>query len=163
MNVPIYSSRLTCYNNDSLRSSEHRASKFKPAESRVGYRNKYFRRTARKDRQRAGEWRTYSEISSADRAKVKDALNRIESQLELSGGVEGLSAEQKANVFNDQELINTLLTKASDDSRLVCRREKKVGSHRPITECMTVAERHRAYENAQKAMRDVRVPTLKAR
>ena len=77
--------------------------------------------------------------------------------------MEGLNAQQKADVFNDQERINTLLTKALEDSRLVCRRERKVGSHRMITECMTVAERRQAYESAQKAMRDVKVPTLEAR
>ncbi|RYG13861.1 MAG: hypothetical protein EON92_04165 [Burkholderiales bacterium] len=106
---------------------------------------------------------TYSEISSADRARVKEALHRIDSRLESAGGVDRLTAQQKSDVFNDQEVVNTLLTQASDDSRLVCRREKKVGSHRTITECMTVAQRQRAYENAQKTMRDVKVPTLEAR
>ncbi|KAF1713095.1 hypothetical protein CSC73_00780 [Pseudoxanthomonas sacheonensis] len=106
---------------------------------------------------------TYSEISAENRAKVRDALNRIDSQLQAAGGVEGLTAQQKAEVFNDQELINTLLTKAGEDSRLVCSREKKVGSHRQTTQCMTVAERKRAHEDAQSAIRNIRVPTLEAR
>ena len=110
-----------------------------------------------------GDGETYAEISSQDRATVREALNRIADTLERVGGVEGLNAQQKADVFNDQERINTLLTKALEDSRLVCRRERKVGSHRMITECMTVAERRQAYESAQKAMRDVKVPTLEAR
>lgn len=106
---------------------------------------------------------TYAEISSQDRATVREALNRIASKLDAAGGVESMTGQQKADVFNDQEKVNTILTRASEDSRLVCRREKKVGSHREITECLTVAERRRAYENAQKTMRDVKVPTLEAR
>lgn len=106
---------------------------------------------------------TYVEISSGDRATVREALNRIAGKLDMAGSVESLTGQQKADVFNDQEKINTILTKASEDSRLVCRREKKVGSHREITECMTVAERREAYENAQKTMRDVKVPALEAR
>jgi hypothetical protein len=110
-----------------------------------------------------GDGETYAEISSQDRATVREALNRIADALDRVGSVEGLNAQQKADVFNDQERINTLLTKALEDSRLVCRRERKVGSHRMITECLTVAERRQAYESAQKAMRDVKVPTLEAR
>jgi hypothetical protein len=110
-----------------------------------------------------GDGKTYAEISSKDRATVREALNRIASKLDMAGGVESLTGQQKADVFNDQERVNTILTRASEDSRLVCRREKKVGSHRPITECLTVAERHRAYENAQKTLRDVKVPGLEAR
>jgi hypothetical protein len=110
-----------------------------------------------------GDGETYAEISSQDRAMVREALNRIASKLDMAGSVESLTGQQKADVFNDQEKINTILTKASEDSRLVCRREKKVGSHREITECLTVAERRRAYENAQKTMRDVKVPALEHR
>jgi hypothetical protein len=110
-----------------------------------------------------GDGETYAEISSQDRATVREALSRIASKLDMAGSVESLTGQQKADVFNDQEKINTILTKASEDSRLVCRRERKVGSHREITECLTVAERRRAYENAQKTMRDVKVPTLQAR
>lgn len=110
-----------------------------------------------------GDGETYAEISSQDRATVREALNRIAGKLDMAGGVESLTGQQKADVFNDQEKINTILTKASEDSRLVCRRERKVGSHREITECLTVAERRRNYENAQKTMRDVKVPTLQAR
>lgn len=106
---------------------------------------------------------TYSEISAENRAKVRDALNRIDGQLQMAGGVESLSAQQKVEVFNDQELINTLLRKASEDSRLVCTREQKVGSHRVTTQCMTVAARNRARDDAQNAMRNLRVPTLEAK
>lgn len=96
---------------------------------------------------------TYSEISQADRKSVKDALNRIADTLGGSG-IQSLSEAQKAAVFNDQELVNNILTKASADSRVVCLREKKVGSHRTTSRCMTVGERTRNAEDSQKALRD---------
>ena len=97
---------------------------------------------------------TYSEISQQDIASVKGALERISIKLEQPGGLEGMNDASKAALFNDQELVNNLLTKAGKDSRVVCVREKKLGSHRTTSNCMTVGERARRSEDSQKAMRD---------
>ena len=97
---------------------------------------------------------TYSEISQQDIASVKGALERISIKLEQPGGLEGMNDAGKAALFNDQELVNNILTNAGEDSRLVCTREKKVGSHRTTTQCETVAQRRRAAEESQKAMRE---------
>lgn len=95
----------------------------------------------------------YSEISKQDAEKVKGALGRMAQQLaSVDGGVSGLSADQLAGVFNDQELVNAILTRAGEDSRLVCTRERPVGSRRPITHCMTVAEKRRHREEVQGEM-----------
>lgn len=100
----------------------------------------------------AGE--VYSEISQQHMRDVRGALERITDVLEEEGSVDKLSEAEKAAVFNDQELVNTLLTQASEDSRLICRREKKVGSHRTTTQCATVAERRRISEETTKALRE---------
>ncbi|WP_313220710.1 hypothetical protein [Pseudoxanthomonas mexicana] len=94
--------------------------------------------------------KVYSEITPEERSKVKEALARISGALQSSSGVQGMTDEAKARVFNDQELINSILTRAGEDSRLVCTREKVVGSHRPTTQCLTVAERRRIRENDQR-------------
>lgn len=107
--------------------------------------------------------KTYSEISSKDRGVVTAALDRIEVKLSGVGGVESLTMEQKVEVFNDQEVVNTLLTKARKDSRLVCKRETTVSSRLPTTQCLTVAERKRAYEEAQSMIRDAKIPMLEQR
>lgn len=99
---------------------------------------------------------TYSEISMEDRATVNQALNRIAGLFQTYGSVERLSWEDRTQMFNDQEQINNILTKAGEDSRLVCRREKKVGSHRVTTQCSTVANRRRAMEDSQNVLRDNR-------
>ncbi len=95
----------------------------------------------------------YSEISKQDADKVRGALSRMAQQLaSVEGAVSGLSADQLAVVFNDQELVNAILTQAGEDSRLVCTRERPVGSRRPITHCMTVAEKRRHREEVQNEM-----------
>lgn len=106
--------------------------------------------------------KTYSEISGNERSLVKEALARISTALE-SGGIEALSDTQKAVVFNDQETINNILTKAGEDSRLVCERVEKVGSHRKTTVCLTVAERRRVRESSESTLRRVQsiTPALK--
>ncbi len=96
---------------------------------------------------------TYSEISSEERVTVRQALDRISSLFRTYGSIESLSWKDRTQMFNDQEQINNILTKAGEDSRLVCRREKKVGSHRVTTQCSTVADRRRAMEQSQDELR----------
>lgn len=96
----------------------------------------------------------YSEISAEDRQRVVAALDRM-SGLIGEGSAESLSPENKALVFNDQELVNSVLTKAKDDSRLICRREKTVGSQMTSTQCFTVAERERMRRGSQGQLRSV--------
>lgn len=111
-----------------------------------------------------GEGKTYAEISQSDRIEVRNALNRIGDSLQRAGGVDQLSPEDKVKVINDQELVNTILTRAGEDSRLVCSREKKVGSHRATTQCHTVAQRRRMREESQQELsKNFRQPILESR
>ncbi len=93
----------------------------------------------------------YSEISVDQRSQVREALVRVTSRIERNGPGT-LPSQVEASTMNDQELINTILTQAREDSRLVCRREKTVGSHRVTSNCMTVAERRRAQDRSQQDM-----------
>ncbi len=92
---------------------------------------------------------TYSEISRERQAEVQRALGRIESTLGEAGGVSELTAQERADLMDDQELVNSTLALAREDSRLVCRREKKIGSNRAITQCTTVAQLRRTREQSQ--------------
>ncbi len=95
----------------------------------------------------------YSEITKADSDEVYSALGRMSAMLMDVSGPAELSEDDKVKLFNDQELVNTLLTKAGDDSRLVCTRERATGSHRTTNNCMTVAERRRLRDKSQDDLR----------
>lgn len=100
-----------------------------------------------------GDGKTYAEIAPEDRRRVVASLDRMSGLLQGVQNVDQLSQENRVAVFNEQETINTVLTKAHADSRLVCTREKKVGSHRTTNMCKTVAERRRDMEESQNALR----------
>lgn len=93
--------------------------------------------------------KTYAEINSRDRAEVREALDRISRELEGVDSVAELADPAKVTVFNEQERINTILTQAKADSRLVCDHSRPTGSHRKVTKCRTVAERRRRMEADQ--------------
>lgn len=93
---------------------------------------------------------TYSELKLEDRSRVREALGRMRGALERFPDEGSLSASTKAELYNDQEVVNTILTQAREDSRLICRREKPIGSNRSVTQCTTVAERARQKERAQR-------------
>ena len=91
----------------------------------------------------------FAEISDEDKAQVFAALERMDKVMAGHASPAELSEEQKVALINDQELVNALLTKANKDSRIQCRREKKVGSHRTTSTCRTVAEWRRASQNSR--------------
>ena len=91
----------------------------------------------------------FAEISDEDKAQVFAALERMDKVMAGHASPSELSEDDKVKLLNDQELVNALLTKANKDSRIQCRREKKVGSHRTTSLCRTVAEWRRASQNSR--------------
>lgn len=94
---------------------------------------------------------TYSEISSENREKVVSALGRMQRMLDTHESPATLHPDQRAALMNEQELVNNILTKAGEQSRLVCRRERPVGTRLPTTVCRTVAEQRRQQEDARQS------------
>ncbi|MDI9274631.1 hypothetical protein [Stenotrophomonas sp. PFBMAA-4] len=95
---------------------------------------------------------TYSELKLADRSRVREALVRMRAAVEQHPNRDSMPEQVRTDVFNDQQLVNTVLTQAREDSRLICQREKATGSNRATTQCSTVAERARQKERAQRDM-----------
>lgn len=96
----------------------------------------------------------YRGIMAADRRSVVEALDRMERNLSGISSISQLNTTQRMNVFNDQELINTLLTQAAADSRLVCTKETPVGTRLAKRVCKTVGERRIEREAAREVLRD---------
>jgi len=92
--------------------------------------------------------KTYSELKPDERSRVREVLGRLRSASERFPDAASMPESTRTQVFNDQQIVNTVLTQAREDSRLICRRERTVGSNRPQTSCMTVAERNRKREES---------------
>lgn len=98
----------------------------------------------------------YSEISADDRGEVRQALARITAHMGDRQTLQELPPQVQGEVFNDQERINTLLTRAHDDSRQVCQYTRTTGSNMPKSRCLTVAERRRIAEKGKALLNDQR-------
>ncbi len=98
----------------------------------------------------------YAEISADDRAQVRQSLERITLRVGDRQTAQELPPAVQNEVFNDQERINTILTRAHTDSRLVCQHTRTTGSNMPKSRCLTVAERRRIEEKGKALLNDQR-------
>ncbi len=98
----------------------------------------------------------YSEISADDRAQVQQALARITQRVGDHSTLQELPPQVQAEVFNDQERINTVLVRAHEDSRQICQHTRTTGSNMPKSRCLTVAERRRIEEKGKALLNDQR-------
>ncbi len=83
----------------------------------------------------------YNEISYSDMKMVQQTLDLMSSTLEGVTDVNDLTEDQKADLFNNQGVVNTILTMAENDSRMVCRRRSTLGTNFKTTTCETVRDR----------------------
>jgi hypothetical protein len=88
----------------------------------------------------------YSEIEYSDVKLVKDSLNQMSLLLDGITDVAELTEDQRAELFNNQGLVNTILTMAENDSRMVCRRKGRLGTNFKTTTCETVRDRRERQE-----------------
>ncbi|MDV3436001.1 hypothetical protein R1H25_11090 [Stenotrophomonas sp. C2852] len=98
----------------------------------------------------------YSEISADDRAQVQQALARITQRMGDHRTLQELPPQVQAEVFNDQERINTVLVRAHEDSCQICQHTRTTGSNMPKSRCLTVAERRRIEEKGKALLNDQR-------
>ena len=101
----------------------------------------------------------YREIAPADQETVKKTLARMEMRWQKSEDTAQLSPDDRIEMVNDEQLVNTILQNASADSRTICERSEPIGSHRPQTSCKTVAQMKREQEKSQSSMRDGKTGT----
>jgi hypothetical protein len=81
----------------------------------------------------------YSEITPQDKHTVLTTLERMDARLSKVASADQMSEQDRVDMFNDQEIINTITTHAAIDSRLICIREAPTGSHRIRVTCQTLA------------------------
>ncbi|MEG9860102.1 MULTISPECIES: hypothetical protein [Stenotrophomonas maltophilia group] len=98
----------------------------------------------------------YAELSAEDRGQVQQALSRIRQHMGERQTVQELPPQLQAEVFNEQERINTLMARGHDDSRQICRYQRTTGSNMPRSRCLTVAERRRIEEKGKALINDQR-------
>jgi hypothetical protein len=95
-----------------------------------------------------GRWET---VPDKERPLLEKKLSEMEDILEGHESVGELDDDERLRLINAQEHANAILTQ-NDGHRLVCERVTPVGSHRPVKQCMTVAQRRQATEDSRRFM-----------
>jgi hypothetical protein len=105
--------------------------------------------------------KTYAEIAPEDRRTVNSSLERMTELLGGAHDANALGEDARMALFNEQEVVNTILTRARADSRVVCRKRAPVGTRFAQAKCESVADARRKREESQEGMRQqLDVPRL---
>ena len=103
----------------------------------------------------------YSRFSEADVAKMKRAQDNVFSVLSGVDSLDQLSLDQKTSLSNSLDVIKATLL-ADEGNRLICHRERKIGTNIVAKRCETVAEREARAKAAQEQMREM-APTVQTK
>jgi hypothetical protein len=94
----------------------------------------------------------YRAITPDDKQTVMGALDRIQARYDKVASAAQLTDQDRVDIFNDQEVINTIVTHAAADSRLICEREMTTGSHLVKVICIPLGIRKARQSEANIAM-----------
>jgi hypothetical protein len=91
----------------------------------------------------------YEYVNDKERFTINQKLDDMGALFASHESVATMSQENKIQLYNDQESINSILTKR-DGERVICKKEAPIGSHIPVTTCHTYAQEQDAHKaNAQ--------------
>lgn len=102
----------------------------------------------------AGQGR-YKDLSATTRTELLSRQATMLKLLEGKSSAAELTADQRSEVFNTLEWMETAINQSGDDERLICRREKPLGSTRTTRICRTVAQEREAKERARLELESV--------
>ncbi|GAB2556838.1 hypothetical protein [Rhodanobacter koreensis] len=105
----------------------------------------------------------YEFVDARERETVETNLAAMQSLLDKYGTVAQMDMSAKIQLFNDQEVVNAILTRR-DDERLVCESVPPLGSHIPRTSCRTYREIETERRDIQNLkMQMLQVPAIRAK
>ena len=91
----------------------------------------------------------YENVKAKERATIEQSLAEMDALFAASGGVEHMKQDDKVKLFNDQEVVNSILTRRDRD-RVICEDKPKLGSHVRTTSCHTYGQA----EDARRGSKD---------
>ena len=90
----------------------------------------------------------YEYVKPDERRTIDQKFAEMEALFNESGSVQGMKQDTKIKLFNDQEVVNSILTHRDRD-RVICKNEAPVGSHIPVTTCHTYGQEEEAREGTR--------------
>ncbi|MGO4221686.1 hypothetical protein AB4Y64_07490 [Lysobacter sp. TAF61] len=91
----------------------------------------------------------YKDLPDTTRVELLSRQATMMRMLDGKASESELSQDQRAEVFNTLEWMEVAINRESDDERLICRREKPLGSTRTERICRTAAQEREAKDRAR--------------
>jgi hypothetical protein len=98
----------------------------------------------------------YEFVPTDERAKIDRSFAEMTALFDQYGTVAAMNQDAKVKLFNDQEVVNSILTRRDRD-RVICTNRAPIGSHIAKTTCHTYAQEVEARQETQKQMSDWKV------
>ena len=96
----------------------------------------------------------YSRFDEGQIARMKSAQDNVFRMLSGVNSLNDLSENQKIEVSNSLDEVKAILL-ANEGNRLICYREKKIGTNLLTKRCETYADREAHARESERAMRDM--------
>jgi hypothetical protein len=96
-------------------------------------------------RDEMGKGGKYEFVQPKERVTIDKSFAEMTKLFDEYGSVSAMTQDAKVKLFNDQETVNSILTKRDRD-RVICKNEAPLGSHIPVTTCHTYAQEVEARE-----------------
>jgi len=93
----------------------------------------------------------YEYVKPKERASIEQSLAEMDALVTASGGVANMKQDDKVKLFNEQEVVNSILTRRDRD-RVICEDKPKLGSHVRTTSCHTYGQEEEARRGSQDVM-----------
>ena len=93
----------------------------------------------------------YEFVQPKERGQIDQSLTEMTALFEKYGSISAMTQDTKVKLFNDQETVNSILTKRDRD-RVICTNKAPIGSHIPVTTCHTYAQEVEAHEGTKKQL-----------
>jgi len=90
-------------------------------------------------RQQMQKGNRYEYVKPDERVQVEQKLTEMAGFFDESATVQAMKEDTKIKLFNDQEVVNSILTKRDRD-RVICKKDAPIGSHIPVTSCHTYGQ-----------------------
>ena len=97
----------------------------------------------------------YKGIAEKDLQQVAHSLERMSVLIEGITDYSDLQEDDKVDLINNQNLVNTILTMAENDNMIICTRRGTTGSHFKTTTCETRGNRRKRQEADRMAISDL--------
>jgi hypothetical protein len=90
-------------------------------------------------------------VTKEEAAKVDTSLDAMGALFDKYGTLANMDQVVKVTLFNDQEVVNSILAQR-DDLRLICKPEVKTGTRIPVTNCRTYGDIQRAQADTHNSL-----------